>query len=212
MYNADLVNFIAHRLVNKLLKSSAHFRMMPSQRRTELVSEEQISHAIPSAVMLLLFENDKRIQFIVTKRQSYNGVHSGQISLPGGKVEQNDESIQQTALRETFEEIGIQTSEIKVIGQLSPLYIPPSNFIVYPFIGLLLSSPVFTKNEKEVDKIIEINLADLLNEANVKEKIFEAKNYKIPAPYYELGDAQIWGATAMILSEFKEIVKDFYQT
>lgn len=161
-----------------------------------------------AAVMILLYENDEGdIEFPIMLRHTYEGVHSNQFSLPGGSFEPEDINLQYTALRETIEELGIEEENIEIIGQLTELYIPPSNFLVYPFIGIYHGTPEFYPDETEVAEIIPIDLTAFLNAEPVT---FEKKfsEYTVEIPGYEIGEGEyIWGATAMILSEFNSLLE-----
>lgn len=166
-----------------------------------------------SAVLILFYENSGKIYFPLMVRPTYPGVHSGQVSLPGGKYEMQDLNLEETALRETEEEIGISREYVEVIGQLSDHYIPPSNFNIEPYIGFLREKPIFVKDEKEVDEVLEVPLADLMDEKLKKTKLIRPyKGMEIEAPYFDLEDRVVWGATAMILSELVEVIKQIPYT
>jgi 8-oxo-dGTP pyrophosphatase MutT (NUDIX family) len=169
----------------------------------------QSEQAIKSSVLVLLFPGRETAQptFVVTLRPTYEGIHSGQISLPGGRFELTDENLMQTALRETDEEIGMDPAEVTIIGQLTELYIPPSNYLVQPFVGFTSGSPVFNPQQKEVEQIIEIHVRQLLDEKNVREKEISVAGIQFSAPSFVIDGTTIWGATAMILNEFKEILR-----
>lgn len=140
------------------------------------------------------------------KRPHDNTVHSGQVSFPGGKVENSDKTLIDTALREANEEIGIDIDSINVIGQLTKLYIPPSNFDVYPIVGYVHSQPEFIINE-EVDKLMEVALEELLNPNNkTYKKIYNRDGNEFVVPCYYVQDEVIWGATGMILAELLEVI------
>lgn len=189
--------------------AQAQVKMSPPFRQTYTISEAKIRGAKESAVLILLYEKQGEVHLVFTERKVYKGAHSGQISFPGGKKDAVDISLEYTALRETHEEVGILASKIEVVSAISHLYIPVSNFLVFPFVGVLNEAPVFVKEEKEVERIIEIPLKMLLNsenEINKKIKIPE-KNIQFNTPAYQVKDIEIWGATAMILSEFLEILK-----
>jgi 8-oxo-dGTP pyrophosphatase MutT (NUDIX family) len=167
------------------------------------------SSARPSGVLLLLYPKDEEICFILMRRPDYTGVHSGQISLPGGKFEPGDRDLIATALREAKEEVGIKPSAVKIIGTLTPLYIPPSNYIVTPAVGWAERRPEFKADPREVDEMIEVRLSDFLDDRNVQSKrikLFMGISANFPCFYIE-GNI-IWGATAMMLSEFREILKE----
>ena len=153
---------------------------------------------------MLLLQNKNNIPNLIFIERADDGhVHSGQIALPGGKVEQHDKDLLATALRETKEEIGIDAKEINVLGKLSPLYIPPSNFLVNPFVGYAANKISFAHDEKEVKRILEIPLNDFFKEGVINISS-EHKTHRgiIQAPAYELHGVKIWGATCMMLSEF----------
>lgn len=141
------------------------------------------------------------------KRTEYNGAHSGQISLPGGKYEQGDITLLETAFRETKEEIGIPCEDITFIGTLTTLYIPNSNFNVVPHVGVLSGEPDFRLNSREVERIIILPLKVLVDKHFVKHFERTVNGKTILAPYYSFEENRIWGATAMILSEFAEMIK-----
>jgi 8-oxo-dGTP pyrophosphatase MutT (NUDIX family) len=161
------------------------------------------------AAVLALFYPDSENEtcFLLTLRASYNGTHSAQISFPGGKAEKTDTSFNHTAKRETYEEVGIEMSDIKIIKELTDAYIPPSNFLVTPFLGTLDVIPSFITND-EVEEIIEVRLSDLLDESNITLKNMSTSYMKnIEIPCFILNDHIVWGATAMILSEIKDLLK-----
>ena len=189
----------------------AQYRMAPLHRKNLVEEALKAGQYRPSAVMLLFCLNSNNEVFIpLIERMAYNGVHSAQISLPGGKFEQGDDNLQNTAIRECFEEIGIK--DIEVIGQLTQLYIPVSNFLVQPFIGVCkIKDPVMVNQEREVKSILRLKIDTLLDSGTVKAgSIAMPGNLNIKAPYFELEDNKIWGATAMILSELKEILASIF--
>ena len=165
--------------------------------RGDPISQEK---SLRAAVMILLYPfNDER-HLVFIKRNEYDGPHSGQVSFPGGAWEEGDLSLEKTAIRETREEIGIM-EEIVVLGALTPLHIPVSNFQVSPFVGWLEQEPKFTPDQAEVQYVIEVPLRDLLNPRNRdKERIFHHQ-LSMEVPIYRVGKEKIWGATAMMLSE-----------
>jgi len=184
---------------------------MSSQRRIrEMMSGIDTTRAVRSSVLLLLYPSANRdsLLFSLIQRPEYDGVHSGQISLPGGRFEPEDTSYAATALRESREEVGIDPETVDLIGELSELYIPPSNFVVYPFVGYAEERPSFLPDKKEVEKIIEAGLNDLMEDSNIKTKRIHVRSgITVTAPCFVIEGNIIWGATAMMLSEFREIVK-----
>ena len=162
-----------------------------------------------SAVMILLFPHDNNIKTVLIERPVYDGVHSGQVAFPGGKFEDTDLDLEQTALRETFEEIGVDSENIEVIGRLTDLYINPSNFLVSPFIGFVNEVPQFIANSREVNKIVVYNLFELNNTSIRSEKeITFSGGFKLKTPYYDIDGLTVWGATAMMISELNAVIEE----
>ena len=207
MIFADFINQIEDLKEKSLGGLTSQFKLAP-KLRTEY-SEELIRSKNPrqAAVLALFYPDDNnQTRFLLTQRASYNGTHSAQISFPGGKVEKSDKNFQQTALRETFEEVGVLTTSIEIIKQTSDAYIPPSNFLVAPFIGISKTTPIFNPNE-EVAEIIEVLLADLLDDNNLTAIEMETSYMKnINVPCFKLNGYIVWGATAMMLSEIKDLL------
>jgi 8-oxo-dGTP pyrophosphatase MutT (NUDIX family) len=162
------------------------------------------SDPVPAAVMILMFPCGNTTGVIFIKRNSYDGPHSAQVSFPGGAWETYDESLEQTAVRETREELGI-TGEIHLLGSLSKLHIPVSNFIVAPFAAWLEQRPEFHPDPSEVQYVIESSLEELLDPTNILTDTWEQNDRTIVAPYYRVGKEKIWGATAMMLCEFLQV-------
>lgn len=185
---------------------AAQDKMSPVGRR-ELIRNSKIEYK-QSAVMILLYPDENlQAKLVVFRRRQSKGVHSGQISLPGGRYEEEDRNLFQTAVRETHEEIGFELDNEKMIGGLSKLLIPVSGFEVQPVIGYTDESPTFMAEEEEVDTIIEVDVEELLNSQPVTKQFKGSSGFRIEAPCYQLGQTVIWGATAMILSEFLEIIR-----
>lgn len=159
------------------------------------------------SVMILLYPEHGEVMTVFIKRAEYDGVHSGQISLPGGKYEHFDQSFENTAIRETEEEIGVEGADIRIIGALSDLYIPPSNFLVKTFIGCINYVPDFKPDHAEVDSVLTIRIEELFNMENSAIKTVRANNQNIEVPCYLIQNDVIWGATAMIISELEVLYK-----
>lgn len=178
-------------------------------RQQELnAMEDRMKNARKSAVMALFYPNaEGETNFVLILRKTYSGVHSNQVGFPGGKSEPEDINYETTALRETEEEVGVDLNSIKVIREITATYIPPSNFLVQPFIGIVQETPTFVAQPSEVEAIIEVSLVDFLSEKAVIEKeLTNSYMKKIQVPAFYLNEYVVWGATAMMLSEVKDII------
>lgn len=206
----DFDNLIRH--LEQVLKSplpgkQAHMIMSPlpvDMRRFEPILQE--NHR-KSGVLILFYPDNGGAFFPLIKRPEYVGFHSGQVAFPGGKMEITDGNIIQTALREAEEEVGVDRSKVHVLGSLSDLYIPTSNFLVSPVVGFLESRPKFIPEEKEVSRIIQAELPSIFNPEIRKQKMLTlGQNINLDTPFYEIDGEMVWGATAMILSELIQVL------
>lgn len=206
-YN-NLVKAIRTRLEKDLPGYKAHQTMMRHRSPLHEIGD-QIKKARQSAVLLLLYPKADEIYTVFIKRPAYDGVHSGQIALPGGKVEPEDNSLADTALREANEELGIIRDRVEVIGALSPLYIPPSNFMVHPYIAYTNHIHKYIPDPTEVEDYLEVRLRDFNNSAYLKDMSIEVRggqNLNVKA--YEIDGQIIWGATSMIMAELAMIMEE----
>jgi len=189
---------------------NSHLKMAPQHQAEELKNNLKLSQdARKSAVMILFFQEDNMLKMIVIRRSVYVGIHSGQIAFPGGRYEEEDGDVRVTALREIEEEIGIPEVKIEIIGRLSDIYVPPSNFLISVFVGYLAEKPVYKIDEREVDEVIEIPFSDFFKPNVVKQKDFYVNSIKAVsnAPYFDVTNAEIWGASAMVISELLDIIQ-----
>lgn len=186
------------------LKMSPPFRLEMIEQQKEAMKTSK-----KAAVTVLFYPDEGQVtKLILILRKTYKGVHSAQVGFPGGRREEVDESLMHAALRETFEEIGIPVEDIKVLKAMSELYIPPSNFTVYPFLGIIHKMPKFVKQEDEVEDIIEILLTDFMDDGNITSvKVMTSMEMEIEVPAFLLNGHIVWGATAMMLSELKDLLK-----
>lgn len=209
------------RLINSISKienislpgETSQFKMVPPFRQELLRKQgENIKNAKQSAVLALLYPNIQNLAHIVLiLRKTYNGVHSAQIGFPGGKVEQEDMSLKHTALREANEEVGVLPHKVNVLKRLSQVYIPPSNFYVHPFLGITNTTPSFIKQDDEVDAIIEVALSDLLDDNKIiTKRVSTSYKVDVEVPAFKLNNHIVWGATAMMLSELKDLLKETF--
>lgn len=189
---------------------ASQVKMVPSFRQ-ELIKRQkkEIKNAKEAGVLALFYpDNNLKTRLVLILRKTYKGVHSAQVGFPGGKLEDEDTSLKDAAVRETYEEIGVPINHIEVVKQLSKVYIPPSNFNVQPFIGITKNTPVFIKEEKEVEAIIEVDLKDFLDDNQVVVKqVKTSYSVEVEVPAFKLNGYIVWGATAMMLSEIKDILK-----
>ncbi len=199
---SHIISELCQRLKEKLPGEKAQFIMAPDTNIPANISGEPGK----AGVLILLFPHKGELSTLLIKRTEYPGPHGGQISLPGGKIEKGDESQINTALREAHEETGIDTRNVEILGTLTPLYIPVSNIEVLPVVGYTDKKPDFRIDDKEVDYLILVPLRQLLTGNKIKViKALKVRDRIIQAPGYLIENEYIWGATAMILSEFIEI-------
>ncbi len=166
-------------------------------------------NAIQSAILILLYEKCGKIYFLLTERTHTVEHHRGQISLPGGAREIN-EKLSSTAIRETNEEIGINADDIDVMGALSPLFVPVTGFIIHPFVGVINNNFELHPAPEEVANVFEVSVDELINDDNELEEKRNLRGYDMDIPYFLLSKHKVWGATAMILSEFKTVLKEVF--
>lgn len=207
----ELFNFISG-LKGKIRQGlpgvEAQLLMSPSIRANSNGSGSLNGQSPQSAVLILFFpDDDNEVRLVLIKRQTYEGPHSGQVSFPGGKREEVDRSLEQTALREAFEEVGVNPEKVELIGRLTPLYIPVSNMMVQPVVGFTAETPDFHPNLQEVDHIITVPVGQLFDAKNKSVRVISVQNTPITAPYYNVNGEFVWGATAMILAELEVVLK-----
>lgn len=186
---------------------SAQKELAPFDRVEYTYEEIKEKKAQQASVLITLYQKSGGVYFPLILRSEYEGFHSGQIALPGGKKEAYDQTYEETALRETYEEIGLNKKTLHIIKKLSPLYISISNFYIHPFIAFYENGLVqFQSSPNEVQKIIEIELEQFLFGTKIVNKqISDVYFQEVPA--FQYGSITIWGATAMILNEFKHLFK-----
>jgi 8-oxo-dGTP pyrophosphatase MutT (NUDIX family) len=187
-------------LSSDLPGEEAQGRMAPTFRGTF----SHVSEPVRAAVMVLIYPHRNTWFTVFIKRNVYDGPHSGQVSFPGGATEPGDRTMEETALRETREELGIE-GEIEILGSLTPLHIPVSNFLVVPVVGWIRTRPPFQPDPAEVQYVIETPIFSLLEPGNRGMELMERHGRTIDAPCYRSGKEKIWGATAMMLSEFLQL-------
>tara|TARA_B110000438_G_C15766048_1_gene629673 strand:- start:566 stop:1189 length:624 start_codon:yes stop_codon:yes gene_type:complete len=200
----QFINQLRRQLKQPLPGIEAQSIMMVSPKPVfqKNISKEAIK---PSAVLIILFFENNSWNFFLTKRSQSVSHHKGQISLPGGKLERG-ESLQQAALRESEEEIGIISKNIHIIGALSYFNVPVSNFKILPFIGWIKDKPNLKIHDKEVEKVFSISIEKFILKSTQKTKYENLNGRKLKIPYFDIDNEIVWGATSIILSEFKRVI------
>ena len=193
---------IKQALQKTLPGASSHRKMLPPNRPLTFTSQNpgSIKH---SSVLLLLFEEKSELFACLIKRPYHMKYHAGQIALPGGRIEKGETALE-TALRETYEEVGIPPEQMTILGSLSELYVAVSKFLIHPFVGWLKQKPKFIINHNEVEKTIIFPLMRFRD--TFEEEELETVSGKLKVPCIHYNGEIIWGATAMILSEFYDIL------
>ena len=184
----------------------AQYAMAPVNRKKQMAFNINDSVPRKSAVLALLFpDHSEQTALLLMKRAAGQSVHSGQISFPGGQYEPQDKDLRDTALREAHEELGLISSQIKIIGRLTPIYISPSNFNVIPFVGITFQKPVIKLNE-EVDKVLIANIETLLVPEAKQTREINVRNERLEVPCFIINHEIVWGATAMMINELLTII------
>lgn len=192
---------------------ASHYKMAPIERLKELTKQSLKKNKAKRASVMVLFYPNKagETHLALILRKTYKGVHSAQVGFPGGRQEVSDLSSRHTALRETQEEIGVLQEDIRVLKKLTKIYIPPSNFFVEPFIGICEKTPQFILQQTEVEALIEVKISDLLDDGiYCTRRLSTSYATDIEVPAYILNTHVVWGATAMMLSEVRELLKQLY--
>jgi len=182
----------------------AQCKMLPWPRPGHRLYTEAEETSLKAGVMLVLYPRDEALHMPLIRRTGTVLHHRDQISLPGGQLE-GEETFEQAALRETWEELGIPPENIRVLGRLTPLYIPPSNYCIYPVVGVLDGTPVFLPDPGEVAEVFAVPLAHLLDRSHKRAETWTIQGEPVRVPFYAFGHHKIWGATAMVLAEFLEL-------
>jgi 8-oxo-dGTP pyrophosphatase MutT (NUDIX family) len=182
----------------------AQLVMCPNPRPGHQVYQEVEDSSLKAGVLVLLYPQEERLHLVFTRRTDKVDFHKGQISFPGGRLEAGEE-LEQAALREAQEELDVDPDSVRILGMLTPLYIPPSNYCIYPVVALTERRPDFHPSQLEVAEVLEIPLDHLLDPQNIRRETWTIRGTDVEVPFYSFGEHKIWGATAMVLAELLEI-------
>lgn len=197
---------LRQRLQQPLPGEVAHQKMASAARyRLGIKPNERTRR---SAVLICFYPYQDSVYLPLILRPQYDGVHAGQMAFPGGRVERFDENLTRTALREAQEEVGIRVTDVQVLGLLTELFIPPSNFFVQPVVGMLPYRPDFYPDPREVEAVVEVDLETLMDETIVGDSQIEVRGVIVDAPFYQIQGHRVWGATAMMISELLMVMSD----
>ena len=185
---------------------TAQLEMAPMPRPGTVASPDTPEGSVPAAVLILIYPKNGTPHIVFIRRPSHSMHHKGQIAFPGGQIEGAETPVE-AALREAKEEVGVHPDLVIVAGSLTPLYIPPSGYCVSPVVGLAAEIPAFIPFPEEVAEILEVPLAHLLDPATVRRETWRLERGDVAVPFYAFGEHKIWGATAMILSEFLAVIR-----
>lgn len=204
----SFIQDLEKRLAQDLPGMAAQNKMAPqgSEKYRQISNDHKIA-----CVLALLFPKNDHWHICLIERTSHHpdDKHAGQISFPGGKLDDNDDSYEDCALRETYEEIGISPDTIGILGELTPLYVYVSNFLVHPFVGFTTESPKFIIQEAEVKNIIEMPMKHFTKSKYKQVGDIKVRDMILPdTPYYDVNGQKLWGATAMIMSELEHVWSD----
>jgi 8-oxo-dGTP pyrophosphatase MutT (NUDIX family) len=196
------------RLTGELPGEEAHVPMSPIGRGKSSEALKKASQVRESAVAIVLFQEQELFSSVLIQRPTYKGVHSGQVCLPGGKREDFENHLYETAIRECVEETGLDETHLNLLGALTPVYIPVSNHHVHPYIFHYPITPSYTPDPREVVEIIPFQIGNLLDDTKMKRKdIIVREDHTLKkVPYFDIENRIVWGATAIILHEFREIL------
>lgn len=197
------IDTLAKRLREPLPGIVSHRKYMHRGRLNNLTPPDNVRR---SAVLILLYPWMSEAYFPLILRPPYDGKHGGQMALPGGKAEPSDESLVRTALREAQEEIGIKAIDVKVLGELTDVYIPVSNYIVHPVIGYINYKPEFYPDVREVERIYHTDIEDIIRNREIVNREIRIGNQQVFVPGFEIQDSWVWGATSLILSELSDVL------
>lgn len=206
-WNDPLIQSLERKLSGDKPGLNAQLKMTPRPRPGHLRHDEVDARCARAGVLVLLYPWKNSLHLVLTRRTEQVRYHQSQISFPGGRQEPGEDLVQ-TALRETREELGVQLDSSRLLGSLTPLYIPPSNTCIHPVVATIPQRPEFVRSPEEVEEVIEIPLAYMKDSKNLREEIWTIRDIPVSVPFYLFKENKIWGATAMVLAELLELLEE----
>ena len=176
------------------------------QKYRDWISKDKLSSMRKAAVLIGLFKKNDEWCFSLIRRPMNEKNHPGQIALPGGAMEKH-ETLMNTALREAFEEVGINPEDVEIIGQLTPIPVPVSEYLIYPFVGVISYEPEWVLNKDEVEELFILKMSELISSDNGYTEMWDLRGNKVEVPIFKVMNETVWGATAAVLSELIDIAK-----
>lgn len=204
---ATFIDRLRERLTGPLPGASAQLTMAPATRTTPSATAVDGKNCREAGVLALFFPQDDVPTLVLTVRRDHLTDHAGQIAFPGGRREAG-ETLRQTALREAHEEVDLPPDRVDVLGALTPLYIPPSNFCVHPFVSAVLYAPDLRPTDAEVGAILRVPLLHLLAPSTVTYETWTLHGRRVEVPFFDVDGHKVWGATAMMLAELLALCAD----
>ena len=194
------ITYLRRRLAEPLPGVEAQITMAPVYRQDRSMASIEGKQCREAGVLVLFFPQDDVPTLLLTVRRADLKEHPGQISFPGGSREA-DETLRETALRETHEEVGLPPAEVDILGMLTPIFIPPSNFCVHPFVAMTPTAPSLRPQDDEVETVLPVSLPHLLDPATRQHEPWMLHGREIEVPFLNVDGHKVWGATAMMLAE-----------
>ncbi len=185
----------------------SQLKMVPEHRLSDRTYQEAGDTCLRAGVLVLIYPQEDGLHIVLTRRTTQMVHHQDQISFPGGQMDEHESAIE-TALREAEEELNVRPTEVRVLGELTPLYIPPSNYCIYPVVAAAEKRPDFRPSPREVAEVIEVPLGHLLDAKNLKKETWPLRGLNVMVPFYSFQGHKIWGATAMVLSELLDLIAE----
>ncbi len=199
-------NLLEQRLLGLKPGLESQLKMVPNPRPGDKTYQEAGETCLRAGVLVLIYPREDGFYLVLTRRTSQVAHHQAQISFPGGQMDEQESAVQ-TALREAAEELNIVPAEVRVLGQLTPLYVPPSNYCIYPVVAVAERRPDFRPSHHEVAEVIEIPLDHLLDLKNIKRETWPIRGLDVTVPFYLFREHKVWGATAMVMAELLDLIK-----